>query len=581
MDLANFYVDKVTGTPADTLLAFGLAKLIDRIVPESAGDPGLRIEDVGDSYRISLQTAIRTEWVSQAPFFSLFAGLDTAKKQAALPEAHRRNYVRQQQRNQAYFEARQRGLTEAELAEQGLAPPPPDWAVWAVINQMSAVDAYNGLAELWYSHRDCFPALLAIILQLFSARPNGYGAAQAAWSQLAKDQGLTAKAVAAQLQVVNPGMGKGGNKSKADGLSIGGLSGFWIAEYLKFAGLFQASLPRTVKGKKDRKTYVLRPKALSWRTHSRVFEQFQQSLFSSSAIKMDILAVLQYCQVFLEQWKAGQAGGRFAYARGHPGDHVAAVEVIYYKHLGSAHATMNLSSLALPLWLPEVRDVEDATRFLDLLAEHRAIVRDLEEEKGDQYALLHEYRDFLSGRDLGAFYRFTRGYASHVMRPPVRGKMPRQFTLPNLEVLIMAHNRNLAPILQNEGFQHIAEAIRRSTVVPQYQKAQGRDTLYEIRYGLGDKLLRHAQYADDFVQELSRFVHDYNRENAQKSETRKQQFRSNITVDDVAAVVSLIDEYGAPTVANLLVAYGYARDPKMGVKEMPEPEADEEIAELS
>ena len=143
----------------------------------------------------------------------------------------------------------------------------------------------------------------------------------------------------------------------------------------------------------------------------------------------------------------------------------------------------------------------------------------------------------------------------------------------------MAHNRNLAPILQNEGFQHIAEAIRRSTVIPQYQKAQGRDTLYEIRYGLGDKLLRHAQYADDFVQELSRFIHDYNHENAQKSETRKQQYRSNITVDDIAAVVSLIDEYGAPTVANLLVAFGYARDPKMGMKDIPEPDLEEEAAE--
>ena len=293
MDLANFHVDKVTGTPADTLLAFGLAQLIERIVPESAGDVDLRIADVGDSYRISLQGVIRPEWVSQASFFPLFQGLDTAKKQSALPEAHRKDYVRQQQRNQAYFEARARGLTEAELAEQGLAPPPPDWAVWAVINQMSAIDAYNGLAELWYSHRDCFPALLTIILQLFGTRPNDYGTAQAAWTELAKAQGLTAKAVAAQLQVVNPGMGKGGNKSKADGLSIGGLSGFWLAEYLKFAGLFQCALPRTVKGKKDRKTYILRPRVLSWRTHGRVLPQFQQRLLSNSAIKMDILAVLQ------------------------------------------------------------------------------------------------------------------------------------------------------------------------------------------------------------------------------------------------------------------------------------------------
>lgn len=142
----------------------------------------------------------------------------------------------------------------------------------------------------------------------------------------------------------------------------------------------------------------------------------------------------------------------------------------------------------------------------------------------------------------------------------------------------MAHNRHLSPILEDPGFRRIAEAIRRSTVSLQYQKSHGGDLLYEIRYGLGDKLLRHAQYADEFAAELSRFIQSYNEENARKAETRKQQRRTNITIDDLAAVVRLIDEYGAPTVANLLVAFGYARDPHTAEQEQtdeptqPEPE---------
>lgn len=566
MTLTEFFVDKITGTPSDALVAFGLAHLLDTVIPEEAGDIGLTISDLGDAYRISLNQSLHEEWIREAHFVFLIQGLDTAKKNAELPQNQRVDYLQHQNNNRLYYEAVKGGKTTPEaLVEMGLTPPVPDWPAWAIINQMSAVDAYNGLAELWHAHRDCFPELLHIILNLFARRPNNVAAAEAAWKRLAKEHGIDGKATAARLQVVNPGMGKGGNRSKADGLTIGGLDGFWLLEYLKYAGLFRAAVPRTVKESKDRKTYFLYPKQLRWARHTQLFPDFQSSLFGNSAIRMDILAVLRYCRVFLEQWKAGQGGGRFARARGNPGDHVAAIGVVYYKHLGSAHAAMNLSTLVLPLWLPEVNSVDQAQLFIDILNEHDGIVRGLEEKFAEEYQLLRDYRDFLSGRDLTAFFRFTRGYGGFVMRKlAARGPSPRQFSTTHLEILIMAHNDKLSPILEDPGFRRVAEAIRRSTVIPQYQKAQGRDMLYEIRYGLGDKLLRHAQYADEFAQELSRFMYDYNHENARKSETRKQQFRSNLTVEDVASIVALIDEHGAPTVANLLVAFGYARDPKLG-----------------
>ena len=71
-------------------------------------------------------------------------------------------------------------------------------------------------------------------------------------------------------------------------------------------------------------------------------------------------------------------------------------------------------------------------------------------------------------------------------------------------------------------------------------------------------------------------MHDYNHENARKAETRKQQYRTNLTVEDIASIVALIDEYGAPTIANLLVAFGYARDPKTSGQDAPEPAGETE-----
>jgi len=130
-----------------------------------------------------------------------------------------------------------------------------------------------------------------------------------------------------------------------------------------------------------------------------------------------------------------------------------------------------------------------------------------------------------------------------------------------IERLIMSTEQRLAPILERPGFQNIAYAIRQSTVIAQYRKSQG-DRKYDVRYGLGQDLARKARYPDDFVAALSDFLHKYNAENAQVMETRSGPYRSSIKTIDIDEIVMLIDEYGSEVVANLLIAYGYARVPR-------------------
>jgi len=137
----------------------------------------------------------------------------------------------------------------------------------------------------------------------------------------------------------------------------------------------------------------------------------------------------------------------------------------------------------------------------------------------------------------------------------------------------MEHDKKLKPILENPGFQNVAAAIRRSTVIPQFFKARGDRGPYDVRYGLGADLLRQAAYPDRFIQALSEFLHDYNRETAQVYERYKGNppvRRARVTTEDIQQVVELMDDYGSKTVANLLVAFGYAREPRE-----PEPEAGE------
>jgi hypothetical protein len=98
-------------------------------------------------------------------------------------------------------------------------------------------------------------------------------------------------------------------------------------------------------------------------------------------------------------------------------------------------------------------------------------------------------------------------------------------------------------------------------VTAQYRKGQG-DRRYDVRYGLGAELARKSNYPAEFVAALSDFLQKYSAENAQVMEKRPGPYRRSIQTGDIDDIVALVDEYGAPLVCHLLIAYGYARLPR-------------------
>jgi hypothetical protein len=244
--------------------------------------------------------------------------------------------------------------------------------------------------------------------------------------------------------------------------------------------------------------------------------------------------------------------------------------------LGSASSVLNLAEIGVPQWMT-INTPEQARAYRALLEEHRRVVDSLDEGHGDAYRLLQLYRDFVSGRILDPFFEFNAGYASLTMSRMERGQWAPRFSTHHLEVLIMTTDEKLTPILENAGFQNVAAAIRRSTVIPQYFKGRGDKGPYAIRYGLGNDLLRRAAYPEQFVQALGEFLHEYNRETAQIHERYKGNppvRRATVTTEDIRQVVELIDTYGSETVANLLVAFGYAREPRDRAEDQ-QPDSDE------
>lgn len=569
-----YYIDKSTDTSADLLLTYGVGYLLAHILRDNNVDPTVRVKDTGVGFEIHLNVTIQESYL-EIPWFCDLPFIATKSKQPSKDwTGGVILYDKERERKSDYRLARKQLPKEAwndpnHPTRANLPKPPhPDLEFFEMVNQMQSITAYVQVLTAWETGRVCFQEMLQIVLRLFASPGNDVQTAQDAWKHLQNAHQTKAKVSVTPVQSINPAMGKGVNRAKMDGATNFGKSeSFWMLEYLKFLGMLKAGVPRIVKatspdGPRDRKTYVLHPCNITIQTHEKIFSDFKKAMWADTAVKMDVLAALRYTHVFLAQWEAGQHVDEFFGDQ--PGDYVQGLAVAFYKDLGSAVALINLSEIALPRWIETINTAKEAQDYKLLIEEHLWIIRRLEERKAEEYNLLQTYRDFLSGHDIDAFLRFTAGFSNLVMARLAQNQS-FQFSIPNLEVLMDAHDKKLKPIYKDPGFQNIAAAIRRSTVIPQRQKAKGNKAFpYKPRYGLGAELMRNAAYPQKFMFALSNFAHDYSQEVQRVFERfdgnpPKEFRRTQITDADLQHIMHLIDKYGSELIAGLLVAFGYAR----------------------
>jgi len=567
----------VTSPFAALLAAFGATRWLEAAGKAALGDePDVEIVNGGEWIVVRVLSQLTSHDLARNYPGALVQWILTSKNGPAPPSIGIFNYEEERKRNEEYFNRRAKlrkanirleDLPDKERREIEDLEPKAEWHVAALINQLSALAAYNKTVERWEACRPVYADLVPIILTMGDGKPGAIERAQDAWERLAKTCGLEKQTDLTATQIVNPEQGKGSNRPKADGLNNTNQQNFWLLEYFKFVGLYVAALPRTVRGKKDRKTYVIIPsrQGLLLRWHRDVFHQFQRIFYSSSAIKMDILAALRYTRTMLEKWQAAQQS--LSPGRRRPSDFVEGLTVASYKDLGSAFAVMNVATIGLPEWVSWPDSADSADRMIRAIEEHESVisavgVRNNEDNpSGEDEQLLRDYRDFLSERDpsLRAFFRFTTAYAGYALR-----EQAQRFSTNNLEVIIMAQEserpKEFMPIVRTPGFQRIASAIRQSTVTQQFHG----DNLYDIRYGLANELHRHSRDNAEFLRALCKFLQEYSQENARVLERYRNRgeepprSRVNITTADIEQVVELVDRYGSATIASLLVAFGYA-----------------------
>jgi hypothetical protein len=558
----RFFVDKGLNPFSDLLTAFGLANVIEALLYWPTDNQfQLMFQDRGAYYELHCSPAIDDSMLAQT--IAPQKPIRTLK--TALPDSIEAVYDYEAEKTivNDYFAARRQNI-DAE-------PPRSYWDILRAINP-AALLGYNALMVDW--HRISGNSdVMRLLLEVFASTPNDLELAVDRWKQLDKANGWGIESESTAQQLYNPDSGKGQNKAKANGLSVGNVDNFWLVEWLKAVGFYSGALTRLVRGAKDRKTFVLAPRELTYQEHRAVMSQFVNTMqIAESPTKFDILAVIRYMEVLLDYFLASEMGlSRLLTMRSLKKRVVSGFYTAFYKDMGNAIATMNMAFIGFPGWITvETRD--DVTLYLNLLKEFGKFVRQFDETHSDAFTLLQHLRDFVSADDLRAFFRFSNAFSAYLMGMRERNKPAKQLTTDFIERLIMSSDKPLAFILESPGFQNIAYAIRQSTVTAQYRKKQG-DRKYDVRYGLGQELARKARYPQEFIAILSDFLHKYNAENAQVMETRQGPYRRSIQTTDIEDVVRLIDDYGAETVANMLIAYGYARTPRDPQDETDHPEA--------
>lgn len=583
----TYFVDKQTGTFADVCSAYGLATILDQLLQRDPGEHEshtVKILDRGTTYAIELIPALQAEWVENLRGFSApIPFIRTTKNSGTMPEGiYNINYDEQKKCYDDYNELRKslgntlkKDSNDSEaLAALKQNEPHPDYRIWQKINMMSGISTYNAAVTNWHENREHLTELIKLLLALHAKTPNPVATCEQEWKTFKKEKNLIGKDRLNMLQVFNPSTGKGQNTPKASNLSMKNVDNFWLCEYLKMVGFYRCAVPRFVLVKqgeppKDRKTFALAPINMTLDEHSTIFAKFRDVVGNRHAIKSDIFAALNYTDCFLQYCEAEASASLAVELLGRaPENFVAGLHTAFYKDLGNSSAVMNLSFINIPRWL-NVEDRNDVQTYRAVIEEHLNIVGSLEEERSEGYQLLQHYRDFLSANDFAAFFEFTAQYPNYLLNALAKENFwVKPLSITNLKRLLMNSQTELTPIIESEGFQNIARAIRQSTVTLQYMAKSGRPP-YDIRYGLGQELRRKANYPDEFIQVLGDFLHSFNAENARVAEVSSQHWRKSVREDDISQIVQLIDERGPQTVCHLLLAFGYASPSKDDVPTAP------------
>lgn len=598
--MTTYTVPRAQGTYADTLQALGLGRLLEALSEQ--GEVVVRLNAAQDAFALEVAQPIT---LPNGTPPTLYDYIKTDRDGNAPPDAF--DYEGAKDHRQRFFKWRENNK-KASLDDmpEGIHLPRPDYSLYSsLVDMLKPVDT-SGYAA---AHRELasqrFGEHIGIALEAFSGDGSPVETAEAGLKKRLKGNKANEVSI---VQIFNPMTGKGMNSPKANSIGMNQAKAPLVLEALKYTGWFVGAVAVTPRGSKDLKVLVVQPTDIELETLRQVMNAFRRDFMGGGAIQVDILAALILTETLLKYHESQEADWLT------PMEALSGFQIAYFQNLGSAKGVTNISFIALPAWVRLDGDEAEKKRqlWLDVLKEHRQVIRNLDESHSEERNLLENYRDFLSGQDIRAFLEFLSDYGPHMMRTYERlhGKVEARWkvrwfaeehldrVLRTVEEDMQKRERKLTAIIETPGFVNIAKAIRGATrnavMAKKPMPVEGKSTRqpdrsYEIRYGLAQDLKRAAVTKEKFLAALSSFVVDYNAENLRVYERRldraaqdeshpSSQRRVDISTDDLIEVAALLDEHDPQTVAMLLIAYGYSKT-KREQKEDGDTETDSQQGE--
>ena len=391
----EYYILKESGTYSNILEAFGLAVIFNYIFKEQHNS--VKIIDTKTHYVIKLSNAVSKDLIENikySEFIPYIKYKDSPPADSAFVD-----YEKLKSNKDIFqkFVSKEPKPTKAEI-ENFETKPDPYWDLYSNFNKLKALSAYKKIFFNIKSNQDEFVEIIKTILLLYSKLEDCSTDAEKYLKKLEKGKRLQKLDKVNALQIFNPHQGKGVNAPKANSISLGGESAFWLQEYLKIIGSYKSMLIRVVKVSNktwDTKIYVIEPNEINYEFISKVFTEFRPTLKGSSSFKLDISSILRFCQAFIkniDEYKRQKPFLTFY----NPQHSVNGFYTVYLKKLGTSESVSNLSFLQLPSFI-NIESAEDCLIWEQIISEHLYIITHSElKENGLGLEVLSLYRLFLT-----------------------------------------------------------------------------------------------------------------------------------------------------------------------------------------
>jgi hypothetical protein len=572
----NYFVPKISGTYAETLEAYGLATILNEIlIINKVPKPKIKIQDMGSFYAISSRDEITEEMVRKTSYFDAIPYIKIKKdSNDKLPnncidfeieEEIYNNFIKFKQTLQNISpKDRRKAIEEYENK------PRFDFDILSSIAENPLSGYLNSFNNV-YLNRDYYSYFLNQILHLYSNPLNSEEDVNKSFKTAQKEGKLRNMKEVNKVQLFNPSCGKGVNSEKSNSINLKNMKGYWFKEYLKMIGCYKSMYIIKIKADNkrwDTKIYVIEPKSVELDKLNTIYKKFKPTIKGISSIKLDILSILKYSKILIENMEEYQEKKANFSKRLRPQHFITGFHISYFKKLGQFTSSVsNIGFLSLPEF-SEISSYDEAQFWINLLEDHTKIINKINEDIGSNVELLNRYRQFLSSGLISEFFFFNIDYNELLIRDIGLPKESRRkmwlepFSLELMEELLLSVNKDFRGILENEGFRNMAKAIRNSTISEQYRKINN-EQQFDINYGMAQDLKRKSPYKEELVTYLAEFISKYNSETARFAEkhpekAKEGKVRATIKTEDIEELIGLIEDYGSDLVGKLLCAYGYS-----------------------